>query len=298
MVEHARLPIHRGAMKTLRKVQNTGQRVFSHRQVIAQPSRGRHHHAAAPEIAHEQIAGAGRALMKPFQPWCPGAQIERKWPATKDDFSFSEQAIAFLAGPRAGGAWCQVACRGEGRPRFANFPVIPAPGVRQFDRRIDRLNLRSIFGADTLNTQDVDPLHGHLPKPLTWKGRSIMDRRQCGNCRPLAAAGLRWPDNTSAAGSSRAAVGCVTMPPTGATPSARRRGTFGADKLWALAFVTPYVAIFVAFVIYPVGYGLWLGSDPASYRALFGDPVYPRTVVNTLLYLLFGVNPVSYTHLR
>jgi multiple sugar transport system permease protein len=57
-----------------------------------------------------------------------------------------------------------------------------------------------------------------------------------------------------------------------------------------LAFVTPYVAIFVAFVIYPIGYGLWLGSDPASYRALFGDPVYPRTVVNTLVYLLFGVN--------
>src|SRR6476619_5964985 len=77
---------------------------------------------------------------------------------------------------------------------------------------------------------------------------------------------------------------------TNTTPLARRRGTFAADKLWALAFVTPYVAIFVAFVIYPIGYGLWLGSDPASYRALFGDPVYPRTVVNTLVYLLFGVN--------
>jgi multiple sugar transport system permease protein len=60
---------------------------------------------------------------------------------------------------------------------------------------------------------------------------------------------------------------------THTTPLARRRrGTFGADKLWALAIVTPYVAVFVAFVIYPIGYGLWLGSDPASYRALFGDP--------------------------
>src|SRR5258708_8151876 len=77
---------------------------------------------------------------------------------------------------------------------------------------------------------------------------------------------------------------------TRTAPRARRRGTFGADKLWALAFVTPYVAIFVAFVIYPIGYGLWLGSDPASYRALCSDPVYPRTVVNTLLYLLVGVN--------
>ena len=62
-----------------------------------------------------------------------------------------------------------------------------------------------------------------------------------------------------------------------------------------MAFVTPYVAVFVAFVIYPIGYGLWLGSDPASYRALFSDPVYPRTVVNTLLYLLFGAPDLSFT---
>src|SRR5215468_8207361 len=116
--------------------------------------------------------------MKPFQPRCPCAQIERKWPATKDYFSFSEEAIAFLACPRAGGARCEVACRSEGRPRFANFPVIPAPGVGQFDRRIDCLNLRSIFGADALNTQDVDPLHGRLPEPLTWNKRIIVHRRQ------------------------------------------------------------------------------------------------------------------------
>ena len=59
----------------------------------------------------------------------------------------------------------------------------------------------------------------------------------------------------------------IDSPATSAAPRARRRGTFSADKLWALAFVTPYVAVFVAFVIYPIGYGLWLGSDPASYRA-------------------------------
>src|SRR6516165_4782150 len=104
--------------------------------------------------------------MKPFQPRGPSAQIERKWPATEDHFSFGEETIAFLAGPRARGAWCQVACRCEGRPRIANFPVIPAPGVGQFDRRIDCLNLRSIFGADALNTQDVDPSHG-TPSPTT-----------------------------------------------------------------------------------------------------------------------------------
>ena len=64
----------------------------------------------------------------------------------------------------------------------------------------------------------------------------------------------------------------------------------GADKIWAAAFITPYVAVFLAFVVYPVGYGLWLGSDPASYRALFADPVYASAVVNTLIYLAVGVN--------
>ncbi|HEX4261498.1 MAG TPA: sugar ABC transporter permease [Acetobacteraceae bacterium] len=64
----------------------------------------------------------------------------------------------------------------------------------------------------------------------------------------------------------------------------------GSDALWAVAFAIPYVAVFVAFVIYPVAYGLWLGRSPASYAALFADPVYGRTVVNTLIYLAIGVN--------
>jgi len=59
---------------------------------------------------------------------------------------------------------------------------------------------------------------------------------------------------------------------------------------WGVVFVLPYLAIFLFFVVYPIGYGLWLGSDPAAYRALFNDPVYYRTVVNTLLLLIVGVN--------
>lgn len=72
--------------------------------------------------------------------------------------------------------------------------------------------------------------------------------------------------------------------------TARRRGLVGSDRLWALAFVTPYIAVFLAFVIYPICYGLWLGSDPASYRQLFADPVYPSALRNTLIYLLIAVN--------
>ena len=52
----------------------------------------------------------------------------------------------------------------------------------------------------------------------------------------------------------------------------------------------PYVAVFLAFVVYPVAYGLWMGSEPALYTELFADPIYQRTVVNTLLYVGIGVN--------
>ena len=64
----------------------------------------------------------------------------------------------------------------------------------------------------------------------------------------------------------------------------------GSDRLWALAFVTPYIFVFFAFVIYPICYGLWLGSDSATYRQLFADPVYPSALLNTLIYLLVAVN--------
>ena len=48
-----------------------------------------------------------------------------------------------------------------------------------------------------------------------------------------------------------------------------RRGPQGSDINWALAFLVPYAAVFLLFVVYPVGYGLWLGHRPASYQALF-----------------------------
>jgi multiple sugar transport system permease protein len=72
--------------------------------------------------------------------------------------------------------------------------------------------------------------------------------------------------------------------------AARRGRLLGADRMWAWAFVAPYIAVFLLFVIYPVGYGIWLGSDPASYTQLFADPIYLRTLGNTALYLLIAVN--------
>ncbi|MDR3529190.1 MAG: sugar ABC transporter permease [Rhodopila sp.] len=64
----------------------------------------------------------------------------------------------------------------------------------------------------------------------------------------------------------------------------------GSDTTWAIAFVVPYVAVFFVFVIYPVVYGLWLGSDPALYGLLFSDPTFLTTAINTLLFVAVGVN--------
>jgi multiple sugar transport system permease protein len=67
-------------------------------------------------------------------------------------------------------------------------------------------------------------------------------------------------------------------------------GIHGADYVWAIAFALPYAAIFFAFVVYPIAFGLWMGSDPALYDELFADPRYLTAVVNTLLYVGIGVN--------
>lgn len=64
----------------------------------------------------------------------------------------------------------------------------------------------------------------------------------------------------------------------------------GSELAWAIAFTLPYVAVFLAFVVYPVFYGLWLGHDPALYAQLFADPNFAKTVVNTVLYVGIGVN--------
>jgi multiple sugar transport system permease protein len=67
-------------------------------------------------------------------------------------------------------------------------------------------------------------------------------------------------------------------------------GLHGSEFTWAVAFVIPYAAVFLAFVAYPVVYGVWLGHSPDLYAELLSDPIYQRTVVNTVLYLVIAVN--------
>ncbi len=84
----------------------------------------------------------------------------------------------------------------------------------------------------------------------------------------------------------------VGRPVVGARP--RRRAWFGgihgADFVWAVAFALPYVAVFFAFVAYPICYGLWLGGKPELYAQLFADPRYFTAVINTVIYVGVGVN--------
>ena len=68
------------------------------------------------------------------------------------------------------------------------------------------------------------------------------------------------------------------------------RGPSGSESAWAVAFLVPYAAVFLAFAVYPILYGLWLGRDPRAYADLFANPRYPGTVVNTLLMVGIGVN--------
>lgn len=62
------------------------------------------------------------------------------------------------------------------------------------------------------------------------------------------------------------------------------------EATWGTAMVIPYIVMFFVFVVWPVSFGLWLGSDPASYERLFNDPIYLRTVRNTIIFLGVGIN--------
>src|SRR5690349_12854966 len=75
-------------------------------------------------------------------------------------------------------------------------------------------------------------------------------------------------------------------------PRSRRwRGHLqGSEYSWAIAFCVPYVAILLAFVVYPIGFGIWMGSDPELYRRLFADPIYVRTAINTAVYVGVTIN--------
>jgi len=59
---------------------------------------------------------------------------------------------------------------------------------------------------------------------------------------------------------------------------------------WGLILLAPYLVVFLVFVVYPVGYGLWLARHPVSYVHLVEDPIFLRSVFNTLAFLIIAIN--------
>jgi multiple sugar transport system permease protein len=75
-----------------------------------------------------------------------------------------------------------------------------------------------------------------------------------------------------------------------AVAPAAAEGRMSAWQVWGIVMIAPYVLVFLAFVLYPVAYGLWTARHPQSYVHLWEDPIFARSVVNTLVFLLVGVN--------
>src|SRR5438477_6852085 len=63
-----------------------------------------------------------------------------------------------------------------------------------------------------------------------------------------------------------------------------------AWQVWGFVLIAPYVLVFAVFVLYPVGYGLWVARHPASYVELVDDPIFARAAINTLIFLIVGIN--------
>jgi multiple sugar transport system permease protein len=67
-------------------------------------------------------------------------------------------------------------------------------------------------------------------------------------------------------------------------------GPRGSDVAWAVAFLVPYIGILLGFALYPICFGLWLGSQAQGYADLFDNPLFWTTVFNTFMLAGVGVN--------
>jgi multiple sugar transport system permease protein len=82
----------------------------------------------------------------------------------------------------------------------------------------------------------------------------------------------------------------MTLTPDDAAPRGPLSARLSTPQVWGFVLLAPYVLVFIAFVLYPVGYGLWLARHPASYVTLTNDPIFARAAVNTLIFLVVGIN--------
>lgn len=82
-------------------------------------------------------------------------------------------------------------------------------------------------------------------------------------------------------GAESKAIAPIKLAPTQARDS---------RQFWGALMIAPYIAIFLVFVLYPVLYGLWLARRPESYEHLFADPIFLRSAINTIIFVLVAIN--------
>jgi multiple sugar transport system permease protein len=82
----------------------------------------------------------------------------------------------------------------------------------------------------------------------------------------------------------------ITLSSDHAIPGAPLSARLTTPQVWGIVLLAPYFLVFLAFVVYPVCYGLWLARHPESYVALYHDPIFARAAVNTLIFLVIGIN--------
>jgi multiple sugar transport system permease protein len=72
--------------------------------------------------------------------------------------------------------------------------------------------------------------------------------------------------------------------------AAPRREPWVRKTLLGLTFCSPLILIFLAMVITPITYMLYLGLDWSIYPAIFSDPIFIQTLWNTVIFVGFAVN--------
>jgi multiple sugar transport system permease protein len=82
----------------------------------------------------------------------------------------------------------------------------------------------------------------------------------------------------------------VSAAPPAPAIAAPTASFWSSSQVWGVLFLLPYLVLFALFVVFPVTYGFWLARDPGIYVRLYEDPIFLRTLANTLVFIVVAVN--------
>jgi multiple sugar transport system permease protein len=82
----------------------------------------------------------------------------------------------------------------------------------------------------------------------------------------------------------------VAITATPQAPTVPGGRPWAGAQFWGVVLVAPYVLVFLVFVLYPVCYGFWIARRPETFVHLLDDPIFARSVANTLVFLVVGIN--------